>query len=98
MSEIKKIGLLAVREDLKNGLTRWKKDDLGFGNIEEKYSLTFSEMKILIQHPKMRGIKTKVPSIILIDDIPEEIVETETTTNVEVGEPRIKQKEEKAFI
>ena len=57
-----------ILTDIKSGLTRWKKDDLGLGSIEEKYGLTFSEMKIVNSHPKIKGIKTSIPTVLILDD------------------------------
>ncbi len=68
MSELKEILISQIKKDLKSGLTRWKKDNLGFGSLEEKYSLTFTEVKELIEHPKIQGIKTKIPTLRIIDD------------------------------
>lgn len=62
------VGIKQVLEDLKSGVTRWKKDDLGFGSIEEKYNLTFTEMKLLLADKRIKGIKTYIPTMIIVDD------------------------------
>lgn len=61
-----------VLTDLKNGYTRLKKDDRGFGSIEEKYGLTVDEVKELFQTPSLKAKKTAVPKrkLEIIDDLP----------------------------
>lgn len=51
---------------LKEGYTRYAKDDLGFGSIQAKYSLTFSECKELFAHDDIKRIKVKVPTLDII--------------------------------
>jgi hypothetical protein len=68
MAELKKILISEVLKDLKSGLTRWKKDDLGFGSLEEKYSLSFTELKDLINHEKIVGVRSKIPTMLIVDD------------------------------
>ena len=63
MPEMKEIKVSEVLNYLKNGVTRWKKEDLGFGSLEEIYGLTFTEVKELIDHPKIKGVKTKIPTM-----------------------------------
>lgn len=52
---------------LKTGYSRWKKDDQGFGSIQEKYGLTFSEMKELFEHKDLKGIKRKVSRLKIVE-------------------------------
>lgn len=67
--EEKKISIPEVLDLMKKGYTRYKKDDEGFGSIQEHYGLTAVEMAEVSRHPKLKGIKTKFPSRIrLIDD------------------------------
>ena len=97
MPEMKEIKVSEVLNYLKNGVTRWKKEDLGFGSLEEIYGLTFTEVKELIDHPKIKGVKTKIPTMRIIDDTEGEISTEETAeettpveTKVEVAAPVIK--------
>ncbi len=71
--EEKKVTLSQVREDLRSGLTKWKKDDIGFGSIEKKYNLLLSEAVQLFGHPKIKDLEAKIPTFIIIDDIEDEI-------------------------
>ena len=95
MAELKTIKVSEVLNSLKSGVTRWKKEDLGFGSIEEKFDLTFTEMKELMNHPKIRGVKTKIPTLRIIDDVETEETPEETTedtlveTRIEVAETPI---------
>lgn len=68
----KVITLSQIVEDLNNGLTRWKKDDIGFGSLEKKYNLTMPEMIQLFAHPKIKNIETTIPVFIIEDDIKDE--------------------------
>lgn len=94
MPEMKEIKVSEVLNHLKNGVTRWKKENLGFGSLEEIYGLTFTEVKELIDHPKIKGVKTKIPTMKIIDDTDGEPTTEETTeettpveTKVEVAPP-----------
>lgn len=68
MATITTSGILA---DLKSGYTRFKKDDKGFGSIEEKYGLTVNEVKELFQTPSLKARKTAEPKrkLEIIDDL-----------------------------
>jgi hypothetical protein len=89
MNEMRKqVKLSQIREDLNSGLTRWKKDDIGFGSLEKKYNLTMQEMIQLLANPKVASVETRIPTFIIIDDIEDEEVTTqETTANIEVAAP-----------
>lgn len=63
------IGAKQVVEDLKSGLTRRKREDLGFGSIEEKYNLNPAQLKVVLQDSRIKNIKTSIPSVIVVDDI-----------------------------
>jgi hypothetical protein len=51
-----------ILADLSNGLTRLKKDDRGYGSIEEKYELTARDVYFLFKTPELKGRRTKIPS------------------------------------
>lgn len=93
----KQVKISQVREDLHSGLTRWKKDDIGFGSIEKKYGLTVPEMIELLAHPKIKNIESRIPTFIIIDDVPDEESthkeqQEETTSKIEVAAPVQQQK------
>jgi len=57
-----------VLHALANGQTWNKKDDIGFGNLEKDYKLTPKDIAQLKAHPKLQGVETKIPSLLIIDD------------------------------
>lgn len=71
----KTLGAKQILNDLKSGLTRWKRDDLGFGSLEEKYELTFTEMKTVIADHRIKGVKTAIPTILIVDDLDDMIID-----------------------
>lgn len=79
----KKVTLSKVIEDLNSGLTKWKKDDVGFGSLEKKYNLLQHEMIELLSHPKIKNVESAIQKFVIVDDLPE----LEETTKIEVSEP-----------
>lgn len=73
----KRLKASQLKEDLLNGLTRFKKDDIGFGSLEKKYNLTTNEMAVVLTHPALKDIETVIPDFIIEDDVTnEEVVNT----------------------
>ena len=89
-TSIKKVVLSQILEDLSNGLTRWKTDDIGFGSLEKKYNLQRSEMIELLAHPKIKGVETRIPTFVIVDDIEDAPEEKPITTKIEVARPTTK--------
>jgi len=63
-------------------------DDLESGRdrkaIKAKYGLTAEEVKMIFEHPKLKGVRVKKARVVrftLVDDTP-----TETTTQVTIGD------------
>lgn len=83
---IKEVSLAQVKEDLNNGLTKWKKDDIGFGSLEKKYNLTNIEAIELFGHSKIKGVETRIPTFIIIDDLPNVVIVPEGV-KIEVEAP-----------
>jgi hypothetical protein len=54
--------------DLNNGLTWLKKDDLGYGSIESKYGATAQQIMAIRKHPKLKDAETNVTIFNIIDD------------------------------
>lgn len=81
-----RITVTAILADLANGYTRTVSDKQYSGegkSIEEKYSLSKTQVASLFQHEKLRGRKTKIqeaPAFILIDDEDGEISLETTST------------------
>lgn len=59
-----------VQALLKKGHTRYRKDDKGYGSIQEHYGLSVAQTKELFLHEGLKGLKTKFPGIEIIDDRP----------------------------
>lgn len=57
-----------IRRDLEGGMTRYKKNDMGWGSIEEKYGMTPKEVEIFFRNPKISELRTIPQRFILIDD------------------------------
>jgi hypothetical protein len=61
-----------VLEDLNNGLTWLKKDDLGYGSIQEKYDARDQQIAIIRKHPALKNAETTVTVFTVIDDTKED--------------------------
>ena len=57
-------------QDLKNGLTWYKKDDLGYGSIQEKYSANPMQIQLLRKHPKFQDVMTEITVFNIISGEP----------------------------
>lgn len=63
----------AIKQDLKNGLTRLSNDvkfDPRIGCIQNKYGLTTEQVKEIFKHPELKGLKTLNPKdkVVFIED------------------------------
>lgn len=67
---IKEVNLTVIQiiEDLNNGLTWLKKDDLGYGSIEAKYNGNPTEIAKVRRHPKLKDAETTITIFNIIDD------------------------------
>lgn len=74
MPELKEIKISEVLNHLQNGVTKWKKEDLGFGSLEAIYNLTLTEANELFGHSKVKNAKTKIPTMKIIDDTSEGVI------------------------
>jgi hypothetical protein len=61
-----------VLEDLNSGLTWLKKDDLGYGSIQEKYDAKDQQISIIRKHPALKNAETTVTVFTVIDDTKED--------------------------
>ena len=60
-----------ILEDLDNGFTWLKRDDLGYGSIQEKYGAKDQQIAMIRKHPKLKDAETSVTIFNLIDDTDE---------------------------
>lgn len=61
--------LSALLEDLDNGLTWFKKEDVGYGSIQEKYDATDFHIKMIQKHPKLKDVQPNIKIFNIIDDV-----------------------------
>lgn len=57
-----------LQDDLNNGLTWLKRDDLGYGSIQEKYNAKDQQIAALRKHPSLKDLETNVTVFNVIDD------------------------------
>jgi basic membrane lipoprotein Med (substrate-binding protein (PBP1-ABC) superfamily) len=83
---VKKVDLYVTQliEDLNNGLTWSKKDDLGYGSIEVKYGANEKQIAAIRKHPLLKDAETNIVIFNIIDD-----TKTTTTTTIKTTEPDI---------
>lgn len=80
----KTIRVSEVIAKLKSGYTRWESEAFEEGkSIQAVFGLTFSECKELFKHDKIKGLKTKVPTMLIIDDTVEGQESTTVVSNDE---------------
>jgi len=68
--KIEKVQITAqdLLEDLKNRLTWLKKNDVGFGSIQEKYNAPESQLESIKKHPLLKDAQTSAKIFVIIDD------------------------------
>jgi hypothetical protein len=57
-----------IINDLNEGLTWLKKDDLGYGSIETKYNATPNQVAAIRKHPSLKDAETTITIFNIIDD------------------------------
>jgi hypothetical protein len=57
-----------IINDLNEGLTWLKKDDLGYGSIETKYNATEKQIMAIRKHPALKDAETTITIFNIIDD------------------------------
>ena len=68
--------------DLNEGFTWLKKDDLGYGSIENKYGANPNQIAAIRKHPSLKNAETTLTIFNIIDDTKNETtVETKTATS-----------------
>lgn len=71
---IKKVDLTVSQliNDLNNGFTWLKKDDLGYGSIEVKYAANPQQIMAIQKHPALKNVETSLTIFNIIDDTKDE--------------------------
>ena len=57
-----------IISDLNSGLTWLKKDDLGYGSIENKYGANSLQIATIRKHPALKDAETTITIFNIIDD------------------------------
>jgi hypothetical protein len=66
--------------DLNEGMTWFKKDDLGYGSIETKYNANPNQITAIRKHPALKDAETSITIFNIIDD-----TKNENTTSATKG-------------
>ncbi len=61
-----------ILEDLNNGLTWLKKDDLGYGSVEAKYGANEKQIFAIRKHPSLKDAETNITIFNIVDDTKDE--------------------------
>ena len=77
---VKKVNIYVSKllEDLDNGLTWFKKDNIGYGSIEEKYGAREKQIDVIRRHPSLKNAQPAINIFNIIDDTKDEVSETES--------------------
>jgi hypothetical protein len=78
------LGVTAIKELLDNGYTWLKKDDLGFGSVQEKYQASEVQINTIRKHPALKDLETTARVFVIIDDTKDE-ANTHTQEPVSTG-------------
>lgn len=71
-----------ILEDLDNGLTWLKRDDIGYGSIQEKYNAKEQQIAVIRKgNAKLRDAETNITVFNIIDDTKDEGSITTLSTN-----------------
>jgi hypothetical protein len=57
-----------ILEYLNSGVTWYRKDDVGYGSIEEKYNANPAQIEMIRKHPSFKGVKTRVTIFNIVSD------------------------------
>jgi hypothetical protein len=57
-----------ILEDLDNGLTWLKRDDIGYGSIQDKYNAKDQQISMIRKHPALKDAETNITVFNIIDD------------------------------
>lgn len=62
----------SIIDDLNSGMTWFKKDDLGYGSIQEKYNARDNDIILIRKNPLLKDADTTITVFEIIDDITNE--------------------------
>lgn len=73
--------LSILLEDLNNGYTWFKKENVGYGSIQEKYNAADYQIEHIRKHPQLKDVQPNIVIFNIIDDV--NIKEVKTNKKVE---------------
>lgn len=73
-----------IEADLNEGLTWYKKDDLGYGSIQEKYGYKDVQIATIRKHPILKDLETTITVFNIINDTNESNITTSLSTSEQV--------------
>lgn len=73
--------LSILLEDLNNGYTWFKKENVGYGSIQEKYNAADYQIEHIKKHPQLKDVQPNIVIFNIIDDV--NIKETKSNKKVE---------------
>jgi len=79
------LGVTAIKELLDGGYTWLKKDDLGFGSIQEKYQASDVQIAAIRKHPLLKDLETTARIFVIVDDTKD----AAATPTTETKEPTV---------
>ena len=85
--------------DLNEGYTWLKKDDLGYGSIEVKYNANPNQIAAIRKHPALKDAETSITIFNIIDDTQVSTKQpTVTKPNTTVEQPVVSMVSERATV
>ena len=83
-----------ILEDLDNGLTWLKRDDIGYGSIQEKYNAKEQQIAVIRKgNAKLRDAETNITVFNIIDDTKDEGSTTTLPANGQSNDTTLETKE-----
>ena len=102
---INKVDLTVTQliSDLNEGFTWLKKDDLGYGSIENKYGANPQQIAAIRKHPALKDAETSITIFNIIDDTKNDDTTstkepTATKSNTAVEQPVVSMVSERATV
>lgn len=94
----KRINIQTIKRLLNEGFTRYERqnrveDGYGYGSIEQYYGLTPTDVRNIFQDERIKGLKTKVPTYVLVDEPEDERIVLIDEDEEEDEEEFVKEKE-----
>ena len=83
----KKVSIQEIIDLLGKGYVRLAKFDKGGGSIQEHYGLSASQVKEIFNHVKLKGKKSKVQTVDIVDDAPNVVPTVVKAKTVKAAKP-----------